>query len=236
MPNYEFVNGSEIIARVDVAFTIDFSDWMVLAPLFILDGLLEIGTPVVLTENKETIQVEDYAATLPIGIKGVSLIEYKGKRLPHIESVYPKVDDTITGYTEDYYTHRNGRVITTSFKEGEIIVYYKQVPLSNSPELGISLPDVPNDINVIQALANYIMIRLLQKGYHHPTLNLRDNNPYLNPGVAFENYAKRARNSLGAMSYDQRVELSDLMHDFVSNYRYANTENVGHLNPQFKKL
>ena len=48
MPNFGFVSGGQVIARVDNKFTIDFSDWIVLTPLWILDGLLEIGSVVAL--------------------------------------------------------------------------------------------------------------------------------------------------------------------------------------------
>jgi len=229
MSNFNFASGGEVIARVDTYFTIDFSDWITLAPLMILDGLLELGTPMVFEQQKVDIEVEDYAATLPVNIAGLDMVMYNGKRLSHISTLITKTDDANTGYVNPYYTHRNGNTITTSFESGTITVYYKVLPTELVPEFGVNLPKVPNNIHVFNALGNYIMRALIIKGYKHPTLNLQENNPWLNPGLAFEKHAKAARNSLGAMTYDQRIELSKLQHEFVANYNYPNTEDLGHL-------
>jgi len=234
MPNFDFVSGAQVIARVDNKFTIDFSDWIVNAPLWILDGLLEIGSPIVLTETNEELEVVDFHCELPIGVKNILYIAYEGVRLPHVESLAQKTDTTHTDYNGEYYTHRGGKVISTSFEEGTITVYYKMIATTLSTELGIQIPDVPDNIHLLQALANYIMMQLLVKGYKHPTISLRENNPYLNPGMAFDKYAKQARNSLGAMTYDERVEVSNLLHEFVSNYNYANTESLGTLSGTLK--
>lgn len=229
MPNFNFISGAEVIARIDNKFTIDFSDWIMNAPLWILNGLLEIDSPISLIEAHTQIEITDFFAELPIGVKGINYISFNGVRLPHVSSMARKTDETPTDYVGPYYTHRGGNSIETSFKEGFIELYYKQISTTLSPELGIQIPDVPDNIFLIQALANYIMMQLLIKGYKHPTLNLRDNSPYLNPGMAFDKYTLQARNSLGAMTYDERVEVSNLIHEFVSNYNYANTENLGTL-------
>ena len=235
MPNFGFVSGGQVIARVDNKFTIDFSDWIVLTPLWILDGLLEIGSVVALGEDHTDIEISDFHGELPIGVKNISYIEYDNTRLNHVQSLAQKTDETSTDYHLPYYTHRGGNSISTSFKEGTITLYYKKIITNIIPEYGISIPDVPDDINVLQALANYIMMQLLLKGYKHPILSLKENNPYLNPGMAFDKYSLQARNSLGRMTYDERIEVSNLLHEFVSNYNYANTESLGTLSGILQK-
>ncbi len=49
--------------------------------------------------------------------------------------------------------------------------------------LKINVPLIPNNDVLIDALKNFVMMRILQRNYRHPVLNLRDSNPYTNPAL-----------------------------------------------------
>lgn len=228
MASFNFTSGKEVIARFESTYTVDFSDWMADAPLYIFDGLLELGSPVVFEYAKEEIQVANYVGMLPVNIRALRYLEYQGNRLDHLEEAKGKSRNE-TGFTRDYYTHNNDRTITTSFEEGTITVYFKRIKITAWEEQNVSLPDVPDDIHLFNALADYIMMRLLKRGYKHPMFSLRENNPYLNPAMSWEINSKRARNSLGALTPDERYEISKISRELISNYNYSFTEGVGNL-------
>lgn len=78
-----------------------------------------------------------------------------------------------------------GDVIHTSFKEGNIVIYYDSLPLDSD-----NYPLVPDNINVREALMSYVNYKLIEAGYEHPTIN------YGTALMRWEQLAIRAINSI----------------------------------------
>lgn len=215
---YSYTSSKEVIGRVEHDLTIDFSDWIPRAPLWIADGLAQVNAVGYLEDAHEAVTVSDYRGKLPCNNKVLIAIDYEGYRMSCIAKVAsPFYERTSLFNSKETYELTGGDFFITSFEEGEVTVLFKRPPIEYWQEHNIYLPRVPDDENMLEALKWWIMLKILQKGTKHPTFNLRDNNMYINPGLAFEYYAKKARNSMGQMTSDQREELSTMLRTFLNN-------------------
>ena len=82
--------------------------------------------------------------------------------------------------------------------------------------LKINVPLIPNNDVLIDALKNFVMMRILQRNYRHPVLNLRDNNPYTNPALAYDNAKIKVRNACNRLTKDKRDDCSRSLLNFLN--------------------
>ena len=76
-------------------------------------------------------------------------------------------------------------------------------------------PNINRDYKVIRAVELFIMRSLIERGYKHPILSLEKNNEFVNPGLAYNTFKKRARNSCNAISKDGKEALTKLLNTNV---------------------
>jgi len=216
-----FISAKEIIARINHDLTIDHSDWIPSAPLWLADGLAQLNSSAVWEDAWEEVEIAEYKGTLPCNIKVLRALDYNGERMVINGKIPSPFYDRTTLFTSKYtyeiYADRN---IVTSLEEGIITVLFKRPAVEYWEEHNVYIPRIPDDPFVIEALKWFLMTRLLQKGTKHPIFNLKENNPYTNPAIAWENFSKKARNSISMLSPDQRIEASKLFRTFITNLNY----------------
>ena len=114
------------------------------------------------------------------------------------------------------FTIENGWIKTD--RGSKITLLYAALPMDYDEVNQMWFPLIPDNEDVRKAVGAYVMMRLLMRGYIHPILNLRDNNPFTNPGIAYKEAALKARMSCMAMNLPQRKNLTREM-----NIKFGNT-------------
>ena len=220
---YSYISAKEIIARIDNRFTIDHSDWIGSSPLWIADCLAQLKLIGTWQDAHEEREIVAHQGTLPCNVRSLIAIDYNGERMNCITKVVSPFYERNTLFTsgETYELHNLNNIIT-SFEEGTVTVLFKRPPIEYWQEHNIYLPIVPNDPFVIDAIEWFIILRILQKGTKHPIFNLRDQNPFTNPGIAYEKAMKQAKNSVNIMNPDQREEVSVLLRTLLNDINYHN--------------
>ena len=122
-------------------------------------------------------------------------------------------DNTIpeTGYT---YTMSEGW-LHLDIEEGTVTLSYASIPIDLDVDSKLYYPLIPDVQPLKDALKWYIMRILLYRGYIHPLFNLKENNPYLNPGMAYDKAAPIARVKCNSMNLDRRKNLANVMNTFI---------------------
>lgn len=226
--SYQLTSSKEIIARIDNDFDIDYSDWITRAPLWILDALSEMKMISSYVEVALPIKVEDYSFELPKNspqdIKRILGVEYNNQLLIRLNVLnpirQPKID---RHYSSETYSIKNG-FITTSFEEGNCILYYDTLPVEYDKIRQVYYPQVPNDPIVHTAIEWYLIYCILRKGHKHPTYSLDSSNPITNPFLMWDKYRRKAINSVSAMDPEQRFEMMQTLTTFIVNLNNRNSE------------
>lgn len=116
--------------------------------------------------------------------------------------------DENEGYPTDSDTRFLYRISTgwvhTNVEHGTAELKYKHAPYILDEDFGLEFPLIPNEHHTKEAIMFFILKTLLMRGYVHPLLNLRDNNPFINPALAYKDEVKQARIHLGRPSRDSR--------------------------------
>lgn len=222
---YQYISSKAIIARVESDYDIDYADWIHNSPMWIAEALADLDMLPSLEDAKVDLEVEDYHVKLPtvIGsIKQIDAILYQNKPLDIINQVDPSQHNTSLrnpnrkeGY--DLYETaviKNG-FITTSFESGTITVFYKTFPVEYDEIKQVYFPLVPDDTITELAISWYIIYAILRKGHKIGDYSLKENNPILNPWLAWENFKKKARNSVGSLDPAARQQASKLFTSFL---------------------
>jgi hypothetical protein len=188
---YGFINGERVILELIDRYNVETTDWLGRMSKWIEDGIRDLSIGVRLESTKETVVVDNYKFRLPCDIEYVEDIEYKGRKIDRTRNV--KHRDEIENRHPDYayqlfptYSLNGSEWATLESdsefdRNGEVIVYYKRIPVEYSNTYNILLPMVPDNHFVIKAIATFCMIKLLYRGYKHPVFTIENNNPATNP-------------------------------------------------------
>lgn len=105
----------------------------------------------------------------------------------------------------------NGNWVYTDVPEdGTYYLRYKAFPLEFDEQDMVYYPLIYNEGVLKQAIKYYIMKNILMRGYVHPIMNLRDNNPFTNAALAYNNIRIRARNKCNKFNNDRRNTIVDI--------------------------
>ena len=218
----QFTSAKELIARIEHDFTIDFSDWIAKAPLWLADALAQLDVVDVWIDTFKEIDIVDYRGTMPCNVKMLRGIDHNGLRLKSRHKIIsPFYDRSWLFLSNEAYELHGDRNIITSFREGTVTVLYKTPAVEYWQEHNITLPRIPDNPFVIEALKWFVMMRILQKGTKHPTFSLRENNVYVNPAMAWTAASKRAKNHISRLTPDQRREMSGILRTFIVDLNYS---------------
>ena len=221
---YSWTCGKEVIGRIDNDLSIDFADWIAKAPLWIADGLAQLNIRAAWKASSDVITIEGHTGMLPCNLKLLIAIDYNGERMNTTSKISSPFFErsSLFNSPHTYEVDTNGNFLTT-FEDGEVTVLSMKAPVEYWQEHNIFMPQVPNNPFVLEALKWFVMFRILQKGTKHPIFNLRDQNPYTNPGIAWDMYSKKARNSVSTLTSDERENLSKFLRTFLNDINYHNS-------------
>lgn len=169
-------------------------------------------------ENIDMVLISDrkvsYAESLYVLDKSVEL--NRGLNFIGDPTVNPSHSEIISGeeigeidpyFADDnnpmFYRIENGW-LHTNVRFGKIEVKYKAIPTLLDDSIGIEFPIIPDGEHTKSAIMLYILKTLLMRGYIHPILNLKENNPLINPGIAYAAEMIEARIELNSPNRDSR--------------------------------
>ena len=111
---------------------------------YVVDFLRTVGFHQTYIEKHDCLHIEDYRALLPDDLLDIIQVKYGDKYLRSMSSsIYDKNDN---------YTYKTqGNVIFTSFKEGDIDVYYRAIPIDEN-----GAPLIPDHPIFLKTLELYI--------------------------------------------------------------------------------
>lgn len=141
--NYDYVNIREILSRIlRHPLLQDLS--LEAAIQYTVDFFHILGLPTTYIDRIETLEVKDYRCALPVDLISINQIMYNKI------CVRSMTDNFVTKSTN--YTFKvQGRVLYTSFKEGNIEISYKAIPVDEE-----GYPLLPDESTFLRALELYI--------------------------------------------------------------------------------
>lgn len=179
--------------------------------------------------------IEDYKSLLPCDIVEIQQVSYCGYPLQPKSSTYGIPHTPWTAEVQDHGILADriidgnqlagepiqyngihsyeiiGGYIKTSFRTGELIVYYKGMPVDEE-----GFPLIPDEINCREAIFWYIFRMLLLGGFSHPTINFE----YAQ--VMWEKYCRQARSYANMPTLDQLENIKRRFLNLKPNLRAAN--------------
>jgi len=230
---YRLISASNVIANVQDTFNVDDSDWIGRASNWLNKGLMDLGVISELVVIHHETTATDYRVELPCSIKSLEAVEIDGKRIYRSNQIRDgKTDVMGMSYDVITYTVQGDNYIQFEtdndyFQDVDVIIHFKSLPVEVFKPWDIYLPLVP-DIDVVQdALALYIFIKLLGRGYKHNVFDLNSNNPATNPYLQYhgmtgkDGIRKKARIKIKSMDKDARERVSVSTRSFNHPDRHA---------------
>lgn len=147
--NIQFITIKEVLSRV--ARHPMLQDVSLEAVVqYTLDFISIIGLPNIYLDKTTEVEIHDHRGLLPCGL--VSVIQVRDEKsraaLRYMTDTFYRESDTIPG-GDSFKTQ--GRVISTSFPEGKVLVAYKAVPVDKD-----ELPMLPDEPVLMRALESFI--------------------------------------------------------------------------------
>lgn len=117
--------------------------------------------------------------------------------------------------SEPYY-YISSNWIHTNIKEGTLHLTYKSIPVVYDSNLNMEFPLI-YDVGMLKRyLKLYVVRQILLRGYKHPVLNLKDNNPIVNPGLELMNIRSNVRVACNKFNKDRREAIAQIVgHTFL---------------------
>jgi hypothetical protein len=229
---YRLISASNVIANVQDSFNINDSDWIGRAANWINHCLSDLGVKSELKVLSKTIKAIDYRIELPCEIKSLEAVEINNIRVVSSNQIAnTNIEDNRYPYNEITYVVQGDNYIQLEtenevYKDIDVVIHYKSFPLELFKPFGIYLPYVP-DIDIVQeAIATYIMIKILTRGYSHNVFNLNSQSPATNPYLAYYGLPgmvglrKKARLAIKRMDKDAYEQASASIRSLNHPNRY----------------
>lgn len=223
---YKLISANNVIANVQDTFNIDDSDWIGRGGNWIAKGLTDLGVMSELKVISHKSKASEYLIELPCDIKSLEAIEIDGLRIYRSNQLRDAREDgshqpyDVITYTVLGDGYIQLETVNEYFKEVEVIVHFKSLPIQLFKPWGVYLPLVP-DIDVVQdALGLYILIKILGRGYSHNVFSLNSQNPATNPYIQYygitgkDGIRKKARIKIKSMDKDARERVSVSVRSF----------------------
>lgn len=218
---YEYIQAREIIANVYNDFNIQTTDWEIRAIEWIGKALNLMNIYLALTPCSKDVEVIGFRAKVPCDIKSLKAIESLDYNIRLVNSYAVNKHEKdfqsqkVTEYI--YYTLDKNGYAHFGFETGTVRFHYLKLPTYYDNQLNAEIPLVPNEENTKEAIAYFILYKLLSRGYNHPVFSLNSPNPVLNPYQMWRHYKAKARNKVNSLNYDMRKLHSDMWTSLVKN-------------------
>ncbi len=217
------ISSKVVIARVFDRFNIDYLGFVVRVPNWIHSAMRQLELQVPLNPEIVVGTVSEYKCNIPPHTRKLYGVSYNGLRLPRIGAINETVKDDMPTLVHDIdkYELGPGYIITT-FEEGEVKFYIDSLPVEWDATHKIYFPIIPDNEEVLLALDWFVIKSLLERGHKVGDLSLKENNEYLNPGLAFDAQKKKARNSVTVFDADERQQISNMITTLLNDKDYYN--------------
>jgi len=228
-----YLNGKTCIGRVYDRFPVNHHGWEVRAAYWISQGLKKMDIPLILEPVTVAATLVEFKTRIPdktAYIRGVSWNSYRIPRLGSRINADPTLDLSNLGDSEYWYNIDTNGYIVSNLEDEDITLYIYKYIDDFDAETNAYYPRVPDNEEVLEALDWYILLRMIQRGHEVKGFSLTNNNEYTNPGIAFDQAMKRARNSVNAWDSENRELISRLNRSFVLDY---NNYTQGSYNPNY---
>jgi ssRNA-specific RNase YbeY (16S rRNA maturation enzyme) len=219
------VSCKRVLAGVFRTFNPTNSGWVNNAIEWVGEGLEIIGINPVYEETYCDVDVEEYKAKIPCGLKALLGIRYadvkenisNAFKLDLKKSATHK-DNTIILTDEKQMTYSlNPNYIHTPYQTGVVRFYFLQIKKDAD-----HFPEVPDDKLTMVALEWYIIMKMLLRGFQHPVISFEK------AEQEWEKFYPQAQNSLKFPTIED-IELFRAARDYIPmNYdfgeRFYNTQ------------
>lgn len=242
------ISSGVVIHRIIEDYGIHSMDFITRIPTWICEALADLNIQQHLINIGKTIEFDEYRCQIPDGCENIRLITINGKRADYTTNPAPLdsddgkyiplamsfpigtnltdnvVLDVQRSISPSLYTYSiNGSYINLNVRNGLLGILFHGLPMVIDEVLKINVPLIPNNEILIGALRDFVMIRVLQRGYKHAVLNLKENNPYTNPAIAYDSAKIKVRNSCNKLTIDKRNDCSkSLLNFFNLKNHYVN--------------
>lgn len=239
---YKYISSKAIISKVKRDFNIDYTDWIYLTPEWIGECISQLEIKTVLTMAKSETTVSNYRCNIPCDLEVLLGIEYNGYRLNRNNNIarlnknYTIDSDII--YDDIYedneliskrfrgtsisnvesYSIVGNNVLDFTFESGDIIIYYKTLPLELDTTFNIYLPMIPDNANLIECISWFIITKMLSRGYVHPVFVYKD------ALQMFNTYSSKAKSSLTRLDPDEKERHSKIWQSLINVNYHNNTK------------
>lgn len=229
-------------------FNIQSMDFITRVPSWICQCLVDLNIQQYYIEVADRLEFEEYKCKLPEGCKEIRTVIINRHRALYSSNPAPITNDNMqfiplavsfpVGYltmdnvvfdisqliSDPIYTYSiNGTWLHLNVCRGELGLIYQRLPFVIDEVLKINVPLIPNNEILKEAIKNFVMTRILQRGYRHPVLNLKENNPFTNPSLKYDSEKIKVRNACNKLNIDKREDCSrSLMNFFDLKNHYVN--------------
>lgn len=230
------ISSSVVIFDVIDKYNISSEDFVTRAPNWIKACIKDLGYIATLTSESYETKYNHGRALLPPFCESVEMVVINGTKIDYNETLYLREDavdlnrgvgltlnlgdgvlnsmdievdeSDLANVVHPFYKIENGW-LHTNVVSGYLEIVFKKYPTEFNEILGLECPLIPDEYNTREAIGYYILKTLLMRGYTHPLLSLKDNNPLLNPGIAYERHKVQSRIKLNAPTKDKRSKYTN---------------------------
>lgn len=230
------ISSSITIFDVIDNYNINTEDFVTRAPNWIKACIKDLGYIASLESNSYETKYNHSRALLPPFCETVEMVLINGVKVTYNENFYLREDevdlnrgvgltlnlgdgvlnsmdvevneDDMSQVPHPFYKVSNGW-LHSNVASGYLEIVYQKYPTEFNEILGLECPLIPDEFNTREAIVRYILKTLLMRGYVHPLLSLKENNPLTNPGIAYETFKKQSRIHLNAPNKDKRARYTN---------------------------
>lgn len=243
-----FISSGVVIHDIIEDYNIQSMDFINRVPTWICQALVDLNVQLQYIDVADTIEFDDYRCQIPDGCKSIRAVIINNHRAVEVDNPKPieakvidrmplslaipadKLGETsvvidLSRFIVDtkYQYMINGSYLHLNVSNGFLGLLYKKLPFVLDGVLKINVPLIPNDEILRDSIKNFVMMRMLQRGYIHPVLNLKENNPYTNPALAYNQSKIKVRNQLNHLTKDKRDACTrSLLNFFNMKNHYVN--------------
>jgi hypothetical protein len=208
---YTYISSKFLIPEVYSYFNIQSAEWEDRCPFWIADAINGMNIYAAYVDATEEIEVIEYKAKIPITCKRIRDVVREDK----VKLLYN--DMGYAGYNlEPNEYSMDGGWLNIPIKNGKITLYFDSLPVELDCDTGKYYPLIPNVEALKIALRWYIMRNVLMRGYIHTVFNLKENNAFVNPAMAFEQARGRALVACGSPNSDRRARIGRVLCQFFN--------------------
>lgn len=222
-------------------YNVQSMDFINRCPSWICECLADLNIQLQYVDKAARLEFDNYRCLLPDGVKSIRAVIVNNHRAIQVDNPAPieanslsyiplavsfpqghlLIDNVVFDisqlHTDDIYQYSiNSSYLHLNVSQGELGLLYKGLPFVLDEITKINVPLIPNHEVLKEAIKNYCMMRILQRGYIHPVLNLKENNEFTNPALAYKNAKIKVRNVCNNYTKDKADGCTRILLNFFN--------------------